>query len=407
MNSDHKKNLIQVFEYGTLKWNKDGDFDQRHFDALVKFNERNENKYFTVIHKGIKFNQFVGVIRVDNLTIEILPKIHKDRSTDDHKELSHTFLLEMLKKCRNLKINSISKANLKLKYNNLLEYYLWLYLSELELLLRKGLVNKYRFEEENLTVLKGKLITQQQIIKNQIHRERFYVKYQKYDYNNLLNRILVEAFNLLPELTTNQSLLAYHKQLQLLVPNIESERLNPKQLTTIRYDRKTERYKDAVEIAVMIILNYMPDINFGRNNVIAILFDMNRLFEEYIYRMIKSASNSDVIVQSQKSQEFWQRKRIRPDILITSKDRKVIIDTKWKLVKDNNPSDEDLKQMFVYNEYFKSNESILLYPKFADNNNRADKYVAREHNCRMEFVDLVRDGKVNKNIGKEVLEMII
>lgn len=406
MNRNNKNNIIQVFEYGTLKWIEKSFFDEKHFNSLVKFNDRNENKYFTVIHKGIKFNQFVGVIRVDNLTIEILPKIHKVKETEDDKKLSHTFLLEMLKKCRNLKVNSISKANLKLKYYNLLEYYLWLYLRELELLLRKGLVKKYRFEEENLPTLKGKLLTQQQIIKNQIHRERFYVKYQKYDYNNLLNKILAEAFNILPSLTTNQSLLSYHKQLQLLVPSIEADRLNKKQLASIKYDRKTERYKDAVEIALMIILNYMPDINFGRNNVIAILFDMNRLFEEYIYMMIKSASNSDVIVQSQMSQEFWQRKRIRPDIFISSKDKKVIIDTKWKLVRDNNPSDDDLKQMFVYNEYFGSTESILLYPQFENNRARLGKYVDRTHNCRLEFVDLVRDGSVNRNIGKEILEML-
>jgi 5-methylcytosine-specific restriction enzyme subunit McrC len=80
------KNLkkIQVFEHQTLHYGRDYDsvsFEEKHFIALAKLNEYHKNKYFTIVHKGIKFSQYVGVVQIDDLSIEILPK--SDNSTDE------------------------------------------------------------------------------------------------------------------------------------------------------------------------------------------------------------------------------------------------------------------------------------------------------------------------------------
>lgn len=39
----------------------------------------------------------------------------------------------------------------------------------------------------------------------------------------------------------------------------------------------------------------------------------------------------------------------------------VVIDTKWKGV-DGQPSDEDLRQIFAYNQLFKTGKEVFLYP---------------------------------------------
>jgi len=57
-------------------------------------------------------------------------------------------------------------------------------------------------------------------------------------------------------------------------------------------------------------------------------------------------------ISGQVPKEFWGRKIIKPDIIteyiIEKNAKKVIIDTKWKVLKDNIPTGEDLKQMFAY-----------------------------------------------------------
>ena len=63
---------IQVFEHQTLYHGREYDtvlFKEKHFNALAKLNEYHDNKYFTVVHKGIKFSQYVGVIQIDGLCI--------------------------------------------------------------------------------------------------------------------------------------------------------------------------------------------------------------------------------------------------------------------------------------------------------------------------------------------------
>ena len=48
-------------------------------------------------------------------------------------------------------------------------------------------------------------------------------------------------------------------------------------------NRKTAPYKTALGIARLIILNYVPNASMGVEKMLAILFNMNSLWEEYIF----------------------------------------------------------------------------------------------------------------------------
>ena len=57
---------------------------------------------------------------------------------------------------------------------------------------------------------------------------------------------------------------------------------------------------------------------------------------------------------------------MKPDIILKKGDETIIIDTKWKIPDGYIPADDDLKQMFVYNLYWSSYKSVLLYPGSID-----------------------------------------
>ena len=171
---------------------------------------------------------------------------------------------------------------------------------------------------------------------------------------------------------------------------------------------------------LMLLLNYRPDITGGSSNVIAILFDMNKLWEEFVYRRLKKEeTNSDIIVQRQQSADFWKSrlgttpKTIRPDIVVTHNNEIFVIDTKWKIVKDNKPDDNDLKQMFVYNLFWKSDKSILLYPSAANTSATGDYFDylrIKEHStqCCLETINILDDaGKLDRMLGKRIVEIIL
>ncbi|MFW6227554.1 MAG: 5-methylcytosine restriction system specificity protein McrC [Bacteroidota bacterium] len=165
----------------------------------------------------------------------------------------------------------------------------------------------------------------------------------------------------------------------------------------------------------MIILNYRPDIKTGQENMLALLFDMNKLWEEYVYRMLKRCETKEIRVRGQESKRFWKNKTIRPDSVVEytsqGKPQTYIIDTKWKIIDTNEPSDADLKQMFVYNMYWSAGKSILLYPRNNKQQNVYGTYAefkdsAQENSCQLAFADVLKAGRLNMEIGKEILVLM-
>lgn len=167
----------------------------------------------------------------------------------------------------------------------------------------------------------------------------------------------------------------------------------------------------------MIILNYSPDIKGGDENMLALLFDMNKLWEEYIYRMLLKIKDSSIKVSFQNRDKFWEDKIIKPDIVITKsetigdekKETKFIIDTKWKIKEYPEPDDDDLKQMYVYNMYWKSEKSILLYPTSKELTTKFGKFHKgrKEDNfCKLGFIKVMKERELNLNIGYQIAELL-
>ena len=192
----------------------------------------------------------------------------------------------------------------------------------------------------------------------------------------------------------------------------------------LRLDRNTQRYHRSLELARLIILNYSPDLQGGSNNVLAILFDMNKLFERFILVHLRRAQsefkNGKLSITGQASERFWKSKTIRPDVVIDfhtlANAERIILDTKWKIPKDDQPSDDDLKQMYVYNLQFGARRSFLVYPRsdvkqketFAAYEKSDSDSPNHRHSCGTHFVDLFDANlDLRKDIGKQLLEQII
>lgn len=401
------KKFIQVFEYQKLRYDDSGIFRKHHFDAMVKFNELHQNKYFTIIHQGIRFGSYVGVIQIGGLTIEILPKADNNENAD--KNLWQNVLLNMLKICKKIQVESISETQLKKRYHSILDVYFELYLNEIERLVKKGLIKKYRNNQSNQNALKGKLLFAQNIQKNVVHKEHFYCEHQVYDKNHLLHQILYKGLLVLKTFV-NDSLKDKLNRLLFEFQDIENINIQKKHFDKIIIDRKNHDYQKAIDIAKIIILNYSPSLNYGNENLLTLLFDMNALWEEYIFRILQKHKTDEIEISFQNSDKFWENKRIRPDIVLKTKDETFVIDTKWKIIEANNPSDDDLKQMFVYNLHWKAEKTLLLYPK----TNQMDSEFGTFHydnlgkKCKLGFVNITNEMTIknSKIVAKEIFEKL-
>lgn len=376
------KKPIYVWEHQFLPIDNEN-FTERHFQLLVSYIERQNRKLSYMFDTscrsgkdGILFKQYVGVITVKDLTIYVLPKADKD-AKDEDKDLWQKRLTFMLSQVYKLNVQTTAPANLKWRPNVLLNIFLKKFLDEVAVLLNRGLIKTYRKTDGNRTALKGKLLFNKQIAYNCVHQERFYVRYTTYDYNHILNRIIRQALLAICDITNSSDIKGRATSTLFNFPELNEIAVTPELFSRLIFDRKSEDYRNVIKLAEMILLNYSPDLHHGNNHVWTLMFDMNKLWEEFVFVTLKRKLTG-YAVSPQKQKALWEsdknKKHVKADIVVQKNDdgATFVLDTKWKMPRYDGkivPSDEDLHQMYVYLDIYGDNVTAttakkvaLLYP---------------------------------------------
>ncbi len=408
-----KTKRIQVFEHAILYIDEvynEVKFEKHHYIALSKLNILHNDKYFETRHNGIRFKQFVGVIQVDGLTIEILPKI--DNYKEDEK-IWQKVLIEMLRVTRKLKVQKVGEANVSKQKFHLLDIYFEWFLNEVQLLIHQGLIKQYYKETSNVKALKGKLEFAGHISKNLVHKERFYTTHQVYDKDHLIHQILFKALDIVERCSKGSFIYSKCKTVILDFPEVKTIAITEATFSKVPSNRKTAPYETVLAISKFIILNFAPNISKGSENMLALLFDMNSLWEEYILARLKQ-TNEEITVYGQQSTSFWNGISIRPDIVIEQGTETFIIDTKWKNINSGKPSTDDLRQMYVYNDYWKSFKAMLLYPSnkstfsgFVEFEKNSSK--SNQHKCGLGKISIFNNDEktLNETIGDDIIAWFV
>ncbi len=361
--------ILQVYEHETLKV---GDvFTRQHLAILSKRlgdNDEYTFPFFSLVNGGVKFKQYVGAIQVKDLTIEILPKT--DRDTEKEKQYWKKTLLFMLGRVHKLNVSVSDVSSQTIQKSSILDYILIKFLDETEEILHNGLIKTYRTQDENLNTLKGRIIVSKQIAKNLIHKERFYVRHTVYDRSHIMNRIICQTLICIMESTTNPQIRLRASKYLAFFPEFNPIIVNEQLFAKLEFNRKTEGYREAISLSELILFNNMPNLTAGKKDSLAVLFDMNRLWEEFVYITLKKYLPEKYTVSAQVQKPFWRtgtrNKIIKPDIVVKEGEILTILDTKWKRPDKWFPDDSDLHQMYVYYRYFGANRVALIYPSDSD-----------------------------------------
>lgn len=406
-----RSNYIQVYEQELLL--VDGKrFLQEHLDCLGQFNDRHGQKYFVRTHKGVRFRQYVGVLQVGSLTIEILPKTNQSVT---HAHYWQQCLLEMLQYCEQLPIDSISKAPLGIDKSPLLTIYMDLFVVSIEKLLQVGLQRHYRLETKNSNRWRGQINFAKQIEKNWYQPQKIYSSQQVYNYDSATHQLLIEALRIIQKLGYRKGVRRKASFLLKQFPVIQRTGAIQQLMSSIETPPVHSPYYLAVELAKMLVLRYSPSLRTGEMPLLALLFDMNQLFERFVGIQLRRTIPAGWNIAMQQRRLFWQQKQLRPDILIQNSHQNYVLDTKWKILSNAQPSSEDLRQMYVYNHQFEAKKSILIYPKVIDLENNKGAYTTpiyldgkpEIHDCEVIFVSLLdEEMKLNTDLVRPILRAL-
>ena len=317
----------------------------------------------------LQAQNYVGIIQTKSGdSLEILPKIH-DNDNGSNKEAvenSKRILLRMLKTLKNHSFKNINIANLKSLNLPLLEIFISMFLDEVSKLIKIGIKSDYVELEDNLKFLKGKLKISEQIRKNIVHKERFYVCYQEFSIDRAENRLIKSTLEFLyrrSKSSRNQRLI---REYLFIFDEISSSSDINADFSRLKLNRQTKHYEQALLWSKIFLQNKSFSPYRGSDVAFALLFDMNRLFESYVGNFIKKKL-PDTILQHQEKYLIEKPKKdfgLKPDIFLRYKNQNYIADTKWKIVKSKNDiSQADLYQLYAYGKKYNCNRLYLIYPK--------------------------------------------
>lgn len=369
-------------------------FEEHHFEALARYRDRTETPAFTLGHRSIRLCEHVGFLRVGPVSLEVYPKLGRTGPDRDWRGL----LFHMLRVVTGLRIAPQDNAPLAPRAGELFDVLLNRFLEATEAILREGPVRAYREIEENGTAFRGRLLGAAHARENHSHQERLYVAYEVHDADNLPNRILHRALDRLIRTESSLDLVRRAEAALSAFPEVSTRPIRDADWANLRFDRRTERYREATTLARMILRDERPDLRWGDREVLAMTFDMNALFEAYVERALRARPG--LRVHAQRPGRFWKPEAgpvswAKPDLLVYTPDdpRPIVLDTKWKVPKQGRPADEDLRQVYAYVHTFGGRSGALVYPRASSAQVDVEgEFLAGGHPGRLLYVDLFPGG---------------
>lgn len=343
--------------------------------------------YFKEDWGKLKAQQYCGIINYDGEDFYILPKI-----ANHENETNLNIYIYMLMYVYNIKVNNEQIANSKNeKSDNILEIFIQLFAKNLFLQLQRGVYKEYITSQDNLIVLRGKYLVNENL-KYNFSKSKIYCEYDEFSMDNALNQFFLYAIKILIRYAKDKKLL---KQCELVLDEVTCKEFDIDSLH-VNFNRLNNRFKNSFEFALLLLRKSIPIFEKDKKSF-AFLFDMNKLFEHFIGKMIQS--NYENVIIPTKNKKFGQL-HLRPDIIKGD----MIIDCKYKCISDDKiESREDRYQMYVYaNNYDDIKSTMLLYPKHLDDIyenitlGKNDKKVE----LKMRSIGLNFNGNYSEYIGK-------
>ncbi len=408
---------IAIKEYSEIKENE---LDSCNLDKLQAYLKcQNLDSALKVTRNGIKANSWVGVIKYKNLHLEILPKLisadvnNDNKISEDERSIILKNLIFMLSYTKKLDIKTNDNAKLATEKNPFIEILIREFATSLFESLKRFTPKRYVREEENLNYLKGKIKFSENIRYNCTNQAKFYCEYDDFSENNLLNQLFLFVSTCLYNISNS----SYNKKTLKFIINYYSDisfvRFDKFKARKIKLTRNQELFKKPFSLAKMFVEQTSVDLSKNKFENITLVWDMNKLFEEFIFELIKRKI-PECKASAQKTKRLLVRNKetrrdTKVDILVQNPE--VIIDTKYKkFTSFDDISSADIYQVTTYCLLHKYNRAILLYPQFGNEEPDIQEYHLNNDgdNYRIDFctINLKYNDLKNEQTQKDIVDKL-
>jgi len=397
--------MALLFEYD--KWEKISNKDdlkkmlqdiwkQRVFvdNEVIETEDTKDNRYQPFLKfddSQVRANNFVGFIQNGDELIEIYPKVFRNLSNaKEKKELMLRHIFYWFGYCRKWRF-PFNQASLDtIDIDEFPELIINLIANQFSETVSNQPLTMYQQLEEPLMTPRGS-INFKRYISNSLSHGNFQnieCDYEPYLFDNKVNRIIKYCSRLLLKQTKFTENVRMLQEVIFILDEVEDLPCTANEVDRVSLNSYFAEYSTLMDSCKLILNQQLYSSNTYDLSQWCLLFPMEYIFEDFFAGFLEAKFHKKYKVEYQKSNEYLSNTpkvfNMQHDIYLTTKDgtnRKIIIDTKYKLRDSNFKNDlkkgidqTDLYQMVSYAFKRGCTDIILVYPNLTENINSPDKF---------------------------------
>ena len=259
----------------------------------------------------VRTRSWVGVVRLPTVEIRVVPKVPGDL-------LGLVRLLEYASGLDAL-IRLSDGATLEASGDSLLELVVLLFVEASERVLRRGLLSGYVEREDDLPIVRGRILGDRQLLERFGQLDRIICRFDELEHDVVENQLLTAALQVASSRVTSVGLRRRISRLRgVLEPICDTDQLNlAGARTTMTYNRLNAHYETAHQLGWLLFDALGIDDLFapGEAQSFSFLLNMNQLFERFVTRVVEQvlpAARYRVTSQSLFKSVVWNVSSQRP-----------------------------------------------------------------------------------------------
>lgn len=253
--------------------------------------------------------QYVGVIEVNDVVIEIYPKLDSALIAASNKEpispsvkvdtVMHN-LLWMLEVANHRDLVETTTAHLEEAPLSFFDLFAYLLGKNLLPELERGVARTYVTFEDDIKTVRGRIGLVEQVTRNWNRFDRVFCAWDEFTPNTAINRLFKCACQFLAERVNYMEAARLLIDCQALLSEVDD--VSPvtalREIENLRFDRSVDRFRTAFDLARRLLAGIGHSMGVGSANTFVFLLDMNDVFENYVHAVLES--HFKTVVQEQK-----------------------------------------------------------------------------------------------------------
>lgn len=318
----------------------------------------------------VKARNYVGIIRHQNNSITIRPKLFKNVPYVAEKIISQ-HLIWWLQHCHNINLPLVESSVSQRERGDVLEVMMYWFAKLTLNALEESTYHQFETTSRNASVVKGRWKVQQYIkqslTKGQWHR--IPSQYEAFQADNLFNQILKYVANTLLLFAKNQQTKQHLYRISEQLQSISHKNITVQHCEQIHLNPLQSHWQIILNYCRLFLSHASIISSHHALPVLAFLLPMELVFEQFVYGFLQQYfPESKPIFQD--SSTFLAKDKLstpqfpmRQDITLTDDSGKlVIIDCKYKLLENGKPNPQDLYQLATYAIRRACQRVFIIYP---------------------------------------------